>query len=285
MTVKIDQGQELVKVDPFIRQCRRVCPVAERAFRVFWKHRRYRGPAAGVTWVTMEGVGSRIGRKAGTVNEHVRLMEGARLLTLLVAGGENRPNIYLMPGHARPTDDALAVELAIAWGVDPLDAPGVLAAALATTAHRRHRRRLHPSERMLRTGPARIEHRRHKVELAGDNPPVTPRKSAQGRPPKSACNPVSPGTSSTRATSAPPRWVVSTATAPPPWTDAERAAWRKRTATPSITRRGMFGALDLAAHPRRTWDRATAMVALHESLAASEFGRPYGPAPNERGGS
>jgi hypothetical protein len=247
-----------VDVRPLVALVIVACRAALPTFRFLWRHRRYHGPAAGVCWPTMAGIGAGIGKAASTVNEHVRMLELAGLVTLLVAGGQDRPNIYLMRGYDRPTDEALAAELAVAWGLDPADAPAILADRLDVTAHRTVRRKHRPSDRHRRTVDQRVERRHEKARRAATTRPLTPRKSAQGRPRKSACNPATRGHLSTRDAKAPPRWVVSTASPPPPWTNEEKRRWRERTRTDQVVTTGMYGRFK----PSRGFDRVGALRAL-----------------------
>lgn len=281
MTKIPDQVKTQPDLRPLIAVCRRECPKAEYTLRLMWRSRRYRGPVAGTCWPTMAGMAHRLGRAPSTVCEHIRLLEAAGLVTVLAAGGQERPNLYLLRGYARPNDDALAVELCDAWRLDARDAPGVLDVALATTAHRFHRRRSHPTPRMVRTCAARIEHRRQSGPQPGDSGPLRPRKSAQGRARKSACNPALPGHVSTRDANAPPRWVVDPSPPRPAWTDADRRRWRERTATDRTITRGTYGRLSAGLS---TWDRGAALVALRDDLAAFDAGRALtGPAGRKDG--
>jgi len=252
-------GNDRADVRPLHRLIEAQCPAARKTFDHLWSKRRWHGPGAGVCWPTMAGTGYAIGRKApSTINEHIRMLELVEVVTLLVAGGQDRPNIYLMRGYDRPTDEALAAELAAAWNLDPAEAPGILAAALDVTAHRAARRRHRPTDRQRRTLHQRIERRREKAARAAASRPLTPRKSAQGRPRKSACNPATRGQVSTRDAKAPPRWVVSTASPPPPWTNEEKRRWRERTRTDQVVTTGMYGRFK----PSRGFDRVGALRAL-----------------------
>jgi len=196
------------RINQLARWCKRECPAALPTLQVLWACRRYHGPLRGVCWPTMGHIAYRIGRSRGTVAEHVRLLEAAGLVQVLVAGCRDRPNLYLLWGFTRPSDDDLADELVTAWRLEPGEAEGILETAQTITKARVHRRRQHPTARWVRTcrdRGGRTESTLH----AGGSPPLRPGSSAQARPRPSAHNPAMPGYSSTRGT---PCWQAAPST-------------------------------------------------------------------------
>lgn len=231
--------------------CERDCKAALPTLTVLWQHRRYYGKrGAGLVWVSMAGIAELTGKSAGTVAEHVRMLEQCHLLTRVVAGGQNRNNLYLLRGFERPPDDDLAAELVQMWGITLEDAHAELVPAVKLAESRAAQRRFHPSPRQARTCQARIERRGDRAASPGDKPPLRPAKSAQLHPRKSAWNVPSGRSTPTWSDNRP----IPVQEALLPWSDAERAQW--------VTRQGGRPRPVHAPQRAQGWDRRAALVAL-----------------------